>query len=71
MSASADVIDALVPQDSEGHEHEAESDQTWISMKVSVVVGLVELSLHYGMASDAALATVQVLLHTSFFDLMG
>ncbi|KAI3710546.1 hypothetical protein L2E82_40329 [Cichorium intybus] len=60
VSASADATDALVLQDSEGHEHEAGNEQTWISMKVSVVVGLVELSLHYGMATDASLATLQV-----------
>ncbi|KAL7609935.1 hypothetical protein Lser_V15G10156 [Lactuca serriola] len=60
VSASADVVESLVLQDSEGREHGAENEQTWISMKLSVVVGLVELSLHYGMASDAALATLQV-----------
>lgn len=64
VSASADVVESLVLQDSEGREHGAENEQTWISMKLSVVVGLVELSLHYGMASDAALATLQVLLDT-------
>lgn len=62
MSASADVMDPLVRQDSEAHEYEAQSEQVWISMKVSVVVGLVEMSLHYGMARDASLATLQVLL---------
>ena len=61
VSASTDVTDPLVRQGSEAHEYETQNEQAWISMKVSVVVGLVELSLHYGMASDASLATLQVL----------
>ncbi|XP_071692229.1 uncharacterized protein [Rutidosis leptorrhynchoides] len=60
VSASADVIVPLVHQGSEVHEYEAQNEQTWISMKVSVVVGLIEMSLHYGMARDASLATLQV-----------
>nr|XP_043638921.1 uncharacterized protein LOC122610015 [Erigeron canadensis] len=60
VSTSADAIDTLVGQGLEGHEYEAQSEQVWISMKVSVIVGLVEMSLHYGMARDASLATLQV-----------
>ncbi|PWA96948.1 pleckstrin (PH) domain superfamily protein [Artemisia annua] len=60
VSASTDVMDPLVRQGSEAHEYETQNEQAWISMKVSVVVGLVELSLHYGMARDASLATLQV-----------
>ncbi|KAK1438468.1 hypothetical protein QVD17_04277 [Tagetes erecta] len=57
---SADVMNSLVHQGSEAREYEAQSEQAWISMKVSVYVGLVEMSLHYGMARDASLATLQV-----------
>ncbi|XP_024994007.1 uncharacterized protein LOC112527539 isoform X2 [Cynara cardunculus var. scolymus] len=60
VSTSADHMDPLVRQDSEGHGNEAQNEPAWISMKVSVVVGLVEMSLHYGMARDASLATLQV-----------
>lgn len=35
----------------------------WISMKVSVVINLVELCLYAGTARDAPLAAVQVLFH--------
>lgn len=61
VSDSADVINSLNHQGSEAHEYEAQNEQAWISMKVSVIVGLVEMSLHYGMARDASLATLQVL----------
>ncbi|XP_076943882.1 uncharacterized protein LOC143614277 [Bidens hawaiensis] len=60
VSDSADVINSLNHQGSEAHEYEAQNEQAWISMKVSVIVGLVEMSLHYGMARDASLATLQV-----------
>ncbi|KAL8266737.1 hypothetical protein R6Q59_004081 [Mikania micrantha] len=60
VSDSADVMNSLVHQGSIGHEHEAQNEQAWISMKVSVSVGLVEMSLQYGMARDASLATLQV-----------
>ncbi|MFS8029949.1 putative vacuolar protein sorting-associated protein [Helianthus anomalus] len=60
VSDSADVVNSLVHQGSEAHEYEAQNEQAWISMKVCVIVGLVEMSLHYGMARDASLATLQV-----------
>ena len=47
-------------QDSGTVDSEAENRVTWIAMKVSVDVNLVELCLHYGIARDASLATVQV-----------
>ncbi|KAI7739602.1 hypothetical protein M8C21_022627 [Ambrosia artemisiifolia] len=60
VSDSADVMNSIVRQGSEAHESGAHNEQAWISMKVCVIVGLVEMSLHYGMARDASLATLQV-----------
>ncbi|XP_057487524.1 uncharacterized protein LOC130773593 isoform X2 [Actinidia eriantha] len=47
-------------QDSGAVDSEAENRVTWIAMKVSVDINLVELCLHYGIARDASLATVQI-----------
>lgn len=42
---------------------ETEKSNAWISMKVSVVINLVELCLYAGTARDAPLAAVQVHFH--------
>lgn len=42
---------------------QTEKSDAWISMKVSVVINLVELCLYVGTARDAPLAAVQVRFH--------
>ncbi|GFZ15404.1 pleckstrin homology (PH) domain-containing protein [Actinidia rufa] len=55
-----DTGEPLSHQDSGAVDSEAENRVTWIAMKVSVDINLVELCLHYGIARDASLATVQI-----------
>ncbi|KAL6985853.1 hypothetical protein U1Q18_019226 [Sarracenia purpurea var. burkii] len=51
----------LVHQDSGAADTETQQNRVaWIAMKVSVDIDLIELRLHYGMATDASLATVQI-----------
>ena len=38
-------------------------DSAWESFKMTVSIGLVELSLHSGATRDSSLATVQVMEH--------
>ncbi|KAK3008800.1 hypothetical protein RJ639_013898 [Escallonia herrerae] len=59
-TSSVDTIEPLFPQGSDASRSEVQNGEIWISMKVSVVIGLVELCLHYGTARDASLATLQV-----------
>ncbi|XP_047340944.1 uncharacterized protein LOC124944671 [Impatiens glandulifera] len=47
-------------QDFEATNSENQNSASWITMKVCIDIDLVELRLHYGIASDASLATVQV-----------
>lgn len=63
---SADAVEPVVSQDNIG-ELEAQNGKVWISMKVSVLINLVELSLHVGVARDASLATIQVMLQLFIF----
>ncbi|KAA8522113.1 hypothetical protein F0562_012573 [Nyssa sinensis] len=55
-----DVVEPLVSHDLDAVESQNQNRETWIAMKVSVVINLVELRLHYGTTRDASLATVQV-----------
>ncbi|XP_052211647.1 uncharacterized protein LOC127814276 isoform X2 [Diospyros lotus] len=58
--SSYDTRDSLLPNDSGAVDSEAQDMTTWIALKVSVDISLVELCLLYGVARDASLATVQV-----------
>ncbi|GAV77402.1 PH domain-containing protein/DUF946 domain-containing protein/DUF1162 domain-containing protein/Chorein_N domain-containing protein, partial [Cephalotus follicularis] len=60
LTSSIDVVEPVIPQDSVGVEPGAPSGEAWVVVKVSVIVNLVELCLHTGLASDGSLATVQV-----------
>ncbi|EEF45057.1 vacuolar protein sorting-associated protein, putative [Ricinus communis] len=59
-ASSADMIEPVDSQDAVSVESEAENGESWILMKVSVLISLVELSLHTGLARDASLATLQI-----------
>ena len=61
VSSSVSLKKTLVPQGSEAAGTETKTGENYISMKLSVVIGVVELCLHYGTATDASLATLQVL----------
>lgn len=54
------VTEHVVSQGLDDGGSDSQSAGIWIATKVSVVVGVVELSLHYGLATDASLATLQV-----------
>ncbi|TQD75366.1 hypothetical protein C1H46_039097 [Malus baccata] len=60
MISSVDVEEDITPQDPVGLESQNANEGAWVMMKVSLVIGLVELCLHTGVARDAPLATVQV-----------
>ena len=60
MISSLDVDEDIAPQDPVGLESRNANEGAWVMMKVSFVIGLVELCLHTGVARDAPLATVQV-----------
>lgn len=60
MTSSVDVEEDITPQEPDGIESQSASGGAWVMMKVSVVIDLVELCLHAGVARDASLATVQV-----------
>ena len=49
-----------ITQDPNGTDFPTASGEARVMMKVCVVIDLVELCLHSGIASDASLATVQV-----------
>ncbi|KAK2995313.1 hypothetical protein RJ640_023827 [Escallonia rubra] len=59
-TTSVDTMEPSFPQGSDASRSEVQNGEIWISMKVSVVIGLVELCLHYGTSRDASLATLQV-----------
>ncbi|XP_047340404.1 uncharacterized protein LOC124943990 [Impatiens glandulifera] len=52
--------DPPLPQGYEATNSENQNSTSWVTMKVSVDIDLIELGLHYGIARDAALAIVQV-----------
>ncbi|XP_050141691.1 uncharacterized protein LOC126617690 [Malus sylvestris] len=60
MISSVDVEEHVTPQDPVGVESRNATEGAWVMMKVSVVIDLVELCLHTGVARDASLATVQI-----------
>lgn len=51
----------FVSQDSGAVDSEAQNRLTWMAMKVSIDINLVELCLLHGIARDSSLATLQVL----------
>ncbi|XAR70581.1 hypothetical protein NMG60_11027484 [Bertholletia excelsa] len=55
-----DVREPLIHEDCPSIDPETQNKATWTTTKVSVDINLVELCLHYGMARDASLATMQV-----------
>ncbi|KMT11750.1 hypothetical protein BVRB_5g105600 [Beta vulgaris subsp. vulgaris] len=57
---SVDMVESATTLDLGPTEAKSHTGEVWISMKVIVVVDLVELSLHSGAARDAPLGTVQV-----------
>lgn len=61
-ASSTDIIEPATRQVLDGTESEA-SEPSLVSMKLSVIIDLVELCLRAGMSGDASLATVQVLYH--------
>lgn len=62
IMSSVDVVE-IIPLDQDGPESQNASGETWIVMKVSVFISLIELCLHTAVASDTSLATVQVVFH--------
>lgn len=60
VPSSNSVIEHVVSQGLDDAGSDSHSAGIWITTKVSVVVGVVELCLHYGLATDASLATLQV-----------
>lgn len=60
MTSSNNLTDQIVCEGTDGAGLDSQKGEIWISTKVSVVIGLVELCLHYGIARDASLATLQV-----------
>lgn len=60
LSASLDQIEPSVHLDSHATTSENLDGEMGITIKVSVVIDLVELSLYYGITRDASLGTLQV-----------
>ncbi|CAN1333900.1 Intermembrane lipid transfer protein VPS13 [Linum perenne] len=62
--SSSAISDGVVEPVSAGEPVATESSNanegTWVSLKVGVMINLVELSLHSGRSRDASLATIQV-----------
>ncbi|XP_068305501.1 uncharacterized protein [Pyrus communis] len=58
--SSVDVEEDITPQEPVVLESRNANEGAWVMMKVSLVIGLVELCLHTGVARDAPLATVQI-----------
>ena len=67
VTPSVDAAESLAFQDPNAPEHGTQNGESWIALKVSVFVNLVELSLHTGIARDTSLATVQVFTCCRFF----
>lgn len=66
VPSSSNVTERVVSQGLDDAGSDSQSVGIWITTKVSVVVGVVELCLHYGLATDASLATLQVYELTLF-----
>lgn len=60
VTPSVDAAEPLASQDPDAAENGTQNGESWIALKVSVFVNLVELCLHAGIARDTSLATVQV-----------
>ncbi|XP_057978559.1 uncharacterized protein LOC131164992 isoform X2 [Malania oleifera] len=60
VASSSDLVEPLVSQAPGAAESETQNGEVWVALKVSVVIDLIELCLHSGVARDASLATVQV-----------
>lgn len=61
-ASSVDDVEPQVAGDSDAAvDSKAQNSEVWINMKASVVINLVELSLHSGVSRDASLATMQVI----------
>lgn len=58
-ASSADIIEPATHEVLDGTASER-SEPSSVSMKLSVIIDLVELCLHAGISGDASLATVQV-----------
>ncbi|GKU95669.1 hypothetical protein SLEP1_g9000 [Rubroshorea leprosula] len=58
-TSSVEIAGPVIPQDPVAIESGTLNSETWIVMKVSVVVKLVELCLYTGVARDTPLSTVQ------------
>lgn len=61
VTSSRNLHETLTSEDTNAVQ--TEKTDAWISMKVSVVINLVELCLYAGTARDAPLAAVQVRFH--------
>lgn len=61
-ASSVDDVEPQVAGDSDAAvDSKAQNSEVWINMKASVVINLVELSLHSGVSRDASLATMQII----------
>ncbi|GAB4857735.1 hypothetical protein Ancab_015642 [Ancistrocladus abbreviatus] len=60
IRSSIDMVEPVVSQESATIGSASQTDEVWISMKVILVINLVELSLHSGVTRDSSLAIVQV-----------
>ncbi|CAI0538916.1 unnamed protein product [Linum tenue] len=58
-SASTDRVVEPVANEPAGNEPQNANEGAWVSMKVGIMINLVELSLHSGRSRDAALSTIQ------------
>lgn len=67
VTSSVDVIEPVVHQYPVGVECETPNGEVWVSLKVSVLINLVELRLYAGVVRDASLATIQVIFHLLTF----
>lgn len=67
VTPSVDAAESLAFQDPGASEHGTQNGESWILLKVSVFVNLVELCLHTGISRDTSLATVQVFTCFRFF----
>jgi len=70
LASSIDVIKPLALQNPGGVETETANRESWISLKVSVAINLVELGLYAGVARDASLATIKVMFHLITYALL-
>jgi vacuolar protein sorting-associated protein 13A/C len=69
QTSSVDAVEPIIAQDTVGVESDTANGETWIVMKVSVTINLVEMSLYRGSTRDASLSTMQVLFFS--FSIFG